>query len=38
MINSNDVSEILKGKEIDELHAVIKSMFEKNKRKVRNFT
>ncbi|SCC68908.1 hypothetical protein [Bacillus wiedmannii] len=38
MINSNDVSEILKGKEIDELHAVIKSMFEKNKRKVRKFT
>ncbi|PEV71265.1 hypothetical protein [Bacillus thuringiensis] len=38
ILSSNDVSEILKGKEIDELHAVIKSMFEKNKRKVRKFT
>ena len=38
ILSSNDVSEILKGKEIDELHAIIKSMFEKNKRKVRKFT
>ncbi|MED2013684.1 hypothetical protein [Bacillus wiedmannii] len=37
-LSSNDVSEILQGKGIDELHAIIKSMFEKNKRKVRKFT
>ncbi|PFK48940.1 hypothetical protein [Bacillus cereus] len=38
LLSSNDITEILKGKVIDELHAIIKSMFEKNKRKVRKFT
>lgn len=37
-LSSNDVSEILRGEVIDELHAIINNMFEKNKRKVRKFT
>ncbi|PHA31401.1 hypothetical protein [Bacillus wiedmannii] len=36
-LSSNDVSEVLKGKAIDELHIIIKGMFEKNKRKVGKF-
>ncbi|MEH7463883.1 hypothetical protein V7166_17875 [Bacillus thuringiensis] len=37
-LSSNDVSGILQGEVIDELHAIIKNMFEKNKRKMRKFT
>ncbi|WP_410981519.1 hypothetical protein [Bacillus pacificus] len=37
-ISSNDVSEILQGDELDDLHVIIKNIFKKNKRKVKNFT
>jgi len=34
-ISSNDVSDILQGDELDDLHVIIKNMFKKNKRKVK---
>ncbi len=34
-LSSNDISDILKGKEADELHTIIKSMFQKNKKKIK---
>ncbi|PFD67698.1 hypothetical protein CN309_05390 [Bacillus thuringiensis] len=34
-LNSNDVTEILQGEIIDELHGIIKNILQKNQRKMR---